>query len=140
MLRMIVGLKGTGKTKHLIELANHSVETSPGHVVVIEKGRKLIFDIRHQVRLIDTDEYSVNGADELYGLVCGALAANFDIKDVYIDSSLVKGFFFIHSSSSRYMLKKRRFDSSNKRAALTAKKNKGARARNSFVLMLFCSL
>lgn len=88
MVRMIVGLKGTGKTKALIELANKSVETSPGHVVVVEKGNKLIFDVRHQVRLIDTDEYGVKNADELYGLVCGVLAANFDFKDLYIDSSL----------------------------------------------------
>lgn len=88
MVRMIVGLKGTGKTKSLIDLANKSVETSPGHVVVLEKGNKLIFDVKHQVRLIDTDEYGVSGAEELYGLVCGVLAANFDFKDLYIDSSL----------------------------------------------------
>lgn len=88
MVRMIVGLKGTGKTKALIDLANRSVETSPGHVVVVEKGNKLIFDVKHQVRLIDTDEYGVKNADELFGLVCGVLAANFDFKDLYIDSSL----------------------------------------------------
>ena len=88
MIKLIVGLKGTGKTKHLIELANRSVETSPGNVVCIEKGSKLIFDIRHQVRLVDTDEYSIKSAGELYGLVCGILSANFDIKDMYIDSAL----------------------------------------------------
>ena len=88
MIRMIVGLKGTGKTKALIELANRAVETSPGHVVVIEKGNKLLLDLKHQARLIDTDEYKVSGASELYGLVCGALASNFDFKDLFIDSSL----------------------------------------------------
>ncbi|MEA4833468.1 hypothetical protein SDC9_169260 [bioreactor metagenome] len=88
MIKLIVGLKGTGKTKHLIELVNRSVETSPGNVVCIEKGNKLIFDIRHQVRLIDTEVYSVDSADSLYGLVCGVLAANYDIKDVFIDSAL----------------------------------------------------
>lgn len=88
MIKLIVGLKGTGKTKNLIELANKSVETSPGNVVCVEKGNKLIFDIKHQVRLVDTDEYDITNADELYGLVCGILAANFDIKDMYIDSAL----------------------------------------------------
>jgi len=88
MIKLIVGLKGTGKTKHLIELANRSVETSPGNVVCVEKGNKLIFDIKHQVRLVDTETYSIATADELYGLVCGVLAANFDIKDMYIDSAL----------------------------------------------------
>ena len=88
MIKVIYGAKGTGKTKTLIDLANKSVQTSPGHVVVVEKGNKLIFDVKHQIRLIDTDEYGVKGADELYGLVCGALSANFDFKDLSIDSSL----------------------------------------------------
>ena len=88
MVRIIIGLKGSGKTKHLIELANKAVETSPGNVVCIEKGNKLIFDVRHQVRLVDTDIYGISNADELYGMVCGIMSANYDIKDIFIDSSL----------------------------------------------------
>ncbi len=88
MVRIIIGLKGSGKTKHLIELANKAVETSPGNVVCIEKGNKLIFDVRHQVRLVDTDAFGISNADELYGMVCGIISANFDIKDLFIDSSL----------------------------------------------------
>lgn len=88
MVRIIIGLKGSGKTKHLIELANKAVETSPGNVVCIEKGNKLIFDVRHQVRLVDTDVYGISNADELYGMVCGIMSANYDIKDIFIDSSL----------------------------------------------------
>ena len=88
MIRLIIGLKGTGKTKTLIDLANKAVETSPGHVACIEKGNKLIFDVKHQVRLIDTEEYDISGAEMLYGLVCGIMATNYDIKDIFIDSSL----------------------------------------------------
>ncbi len=88
MVRIIIGLKGSGKTKHLIELANKAVETSPGNVVCIEKGNKLIFDVRHQVRLVDTDAFGISNADELYGMVCGIISANYDIKDIFIDSSL----------------------------------------------------
>ncbi len=88
MVRIIIGLKGSGKTKHLIELANKAVETSPGNVVCIEKGNKLIFDVRHQVRLVDTDAFGISNADELYGMVCGIMSANYDIKDIFIDSSL----------------------------------------------------
>ncbi|MBE6701204.1 MAG: hypothetical protein E7582_04875 [Ruminococcaceae bacterium] len=88
MVRIIIGLKGSGKTKHLIELANKAVETSPGNVVCIEKGNKLMFDVNHQVRLVDTDHFSINNADELYGMVCGIISANYDIKDIFIDSSL----------------------------------------------------
>ena len=88
MVRLIIGLKGTGKTKTLIELANKAVETSPGHVACIEKGNKLIFDVKHQVRLIDTEEYDIVGTEKLYGLICGIMATNYDIKDIFIDSSL----------------------------------------------------
>ncbi|MBR6633161.1 MAG: hypothetical protein IKL05_02525 [Clostridia bacterium] len=88
MVRIIIGLKGSGKTKHLIELANKAVETSPGNVVCIEKGNKLMFDVRHQVRLVDTDVFGISGSAELYGMVCGIISANYDIKDIFIDSSL----------------------------------------------------
>ncbi len=88
MLKLIIGLKGSGKTKHLIELANKAVEISPGNVVCIEKSNKLIFDVNHKVRLVDTEAYSVTNAEQLYGLVCGILATNYDVKDLFIDSSL----------------------------------------------------
>lgn len=88
MLKLIVGLKGSGKTKTLIELANKAAENSPGHVACIERSNKLIFDINHKVRLVDTDAYAVFGAAELYGLVSGILATNYDIKDLFIDSAL----------------------------------------------------
>lgn len=88
MVRLIIGVKGTGKTKQLIDLTNASVESSQGHVVCIERGDKLRYDIRREVRLIDTKEYEVKGAAELYGMVSGILATNYDVKDLYIDSSL----------------------------------------------------
>lgn len=88
MLKLIIGLKGSGKTKQLIELANKAVEVSPGHVVCVEKSNKLIFDVNHKVRLVDTEAYGVANADELFGLVCGILATNYDVKDLFIDSAL----------------------------------------------------
>ncbi len=88
MVRLIIGVKGTGKTKQLIDLTNSAVDSSNGHVVCIERGDKLRYDIRREVRLIDTKEYEVRGADELYGMVCGILATNYDVKDLFIDSSL----------------------------------------------------
>ncbi|MBR7185520.1 MAG: hypothetical protein IKD37_07930 [Clostridia bacterium] len=88
MLKLIIGVKGTGKTKTLIEMVNKSLETTKGDVVVIEKGNKLIHDIKHQARLIDTDEYMVTDAQSLYGFVAGILASNYDVTDLYIDSAL----------------------------------------------------
>lgn len=88
MLKLIIGVKGTGKTKTLIEMVNRTLDTTKGAVVVIEKGNKLIHDIKHQARLIDTDEYMVTDAQSLYGFVAGILASNYDVTDLYIDSAL----------------------------------------------------
>ena len=88
MVKLIVGLKGTGKTKALIQLANTTVDTSNGTVVVIEKGNKLMHEIKYRARLINIDEYGVNGAEALYGFVCGILASDHDAKDVFIDHAL----------------------------------------------------
>ena len=65
MVTLLIGKKGTGKTKKLISLANEAVATSAGNVVVIEKGAKLTFDVTHKARLIDTDQYEVQGYDVL---------------------------------------------------------------------------
>ena len=88
MMKMIIGVKGTGKTKQLIELVNIATKTSSGNVVCLEKGNKLRFDINYQARLIDTDEYSVCDATTLYGFIAGLLAGNHDITDIFVDSAL----------------------------------------------------
>lgn len=88
MVKLIVGVKGTGKTKTLIEMVNSAVEKSSGSVVCIEKGAKLKFDIKYQARLIDTSEYDIANTDALYGLVCGLYAENYDITHIFIDSAL----------------------------------------------------
>ena len=88
MLKLIVGLKGSGKTKTLIEMANKAFEESNGSVVCLEKGSKLIYDIKHEIRLIDTDNYAIDDANSLYSFVAGILASNHDVTDLFIDSAL----------------------------------------------------
>lgn len=88
MLKLMIGVKGTGKTKALIHLVNTAVEQSHGDVVCIEKGDKLRYDVKYQARLIDTDEYFVTDAQSLFGFVAGLLAANHDVTDLFIDSAL----------------------------------------------------
>lgn len=87
-MKLLIGVKGTGKTKALIDLANSALESSNGSVICIEKGDKLRFDIKYQVRLIDSDEYHINDADALFGFVAGILASNHDVTDLFIDSAL----------------------------------------------------
>ena len=88
MLKLIIGVKGTGKTKSLINLVNTASAESKGDVVCIEKGVKLRYDVKSSVRLIDTEEYFVADTDALYGFVAGILASNHDITDLFIDSAL----------------------------------------------------
>lgn len=88
MLKLIIGVKGTGKTKALINMVNTAVENSSGNVVCIEKGDKLTYDVKHQARLIDTKQYFISDAQSLYGFVAGILASNHDVTDLFIDSAL----------------------------------------------------
>ena len=88
MIHVIAGKKGSGKTKKLVESANEAVSQSSGNVVVIEKGSKLTYDISHDARLIDIDRYGIQGADALGGFICGVCAGNYDVTDVYVDSTL----------------------------------------------------
>ena len=88
MLKLIIGVKGTGKTKNLINLVNTAVENSQGNVVCIEKGTKLRYDVKYKARLIDVNEYFVADAQSLYGFIAGILASNHDVTDLFVDSAL----------------------------------------------------
>ncbi len=88
MLNLMIGVKGTGKTKTLIEKVNAAVKASKGDVVCIEKGTQLRFDITSKVRLIDTEEYLVQDAEALYGFIAGILASNYDVTDLFVDNTL----------------------------------------------------
>lgn len=88
MVKLIIGVKGTGKTKALISMVNEAAEKTNGTVVCIEKGVGLRFDVKHSVRLINTNEYLVFDAEALYGFVAGILASNHDVTDLFIDGAL----------------------------------------------------
>ena len=88
MLKLMIGVKGTGKTKTLIEMVNTATKESNGAVVCIEKGDKLRYDIKYQARLINTKEYMICDAQSLYGFVAGILASNHDVTELFIDSAL----------------------------------------------------
>jgi hypothetical protein len=84
----MIGVKGTGKTKTLIEKVHAAAEVSKGDVVCIEKGTNLRFNVKNKVRLIDTEEYLIQDADALYGFIAGILASNYDVTDLFVDNSL----------------------------------------------------
>lgn len=88
MIKLIIGSKGSGKTKILIDKVNAAVETTKGHVVCIEKGNNLSRQLDRQVRLINADEYSITDFETFYGFIQGILAGNYDNREVFIDSIL----------------------------------------------------
>ena len=86
MVKVIMGLKGSGKTKELIESIQKALAEETGSVVCIEKGDSLRYDISYRARLIDATEYELKTIEQLKGFVSGLHAGNFDITHVFIDS------------------------------------------------------
>ena len=86
MIQIIMGLKGSGKTKKLIDSINEAVASAQGDVVCIEYGKKLTYDVNYRARLVDSKEYGINNLDMLKGFLSGLHAGNFDITNVYIDN------------------------------------------------------
>lgn len=91
MVKLIIGNKGSGKTKRLIDLVNNAVEKSNGNVVCIEKERLLTYDVNYRARLVETDHYGVSGYDAFYGFLCGIVAGDHDITDILVDATLKIG-------------------------------------------------
>lgn len=88
MIKLLIGLKGTGKTKALIESVNKALDESKGYVVCLEKGVGLRSSINYQVRLINTEDYCVDDASALGGMIAGIVAGNSDVTDIFVDGSL----------------------------------------------------
>ncbi len=86
MIHLIMGLKGTGKTKKLLDSIHSAVAEAHGDVVCIEYGKKLTYDVTYKVRLVDSKEYAISNSDMLKGFLSGLHAGNFDITHVFIDN------------------------------------------------------
>ena len=86
MIHVIMGLKGSGKTKKMIDSIHAAVANASGDVVCIEYGKKLTYDVNYRVRLVDSKEYGISNIDMLKGFLSGLHAGNFDITHVYIDN------------------------------------------------------
>ena len=88
MITLILGHKGSGKTKHLIACVNEAIDTSKGNVICVEKETKLTYDVNYRARLIATDDYEVKGYDTFFGFLAGVCAGDHDITDVLVDATL----------------------------------------------------
>lgn len=88
MIQLIIGHKGSGKTKRLVDMVNRAVDTSKGNVVCVEKETKLTYDVNYRARLIAADYFDVKGYSALYGFLAGICAGDHDITDILVDATL----------------------------------------------------
>ena len=86
MVQLIVGDRGKGKTKHLIDGANEAVVNSAGNIVYLDKNSKHMYELNNRIRLIDVSQFPVKGYDQLEGFICGVISQDHDIQCIYIDS------------------------------------------------------
>lgn len=87
MISLIIGHKGTGKTKVLVERVNEAVHSSNGNVVCVEKETKLTYDVNYRARLVATDTFAISGYDAFYGFLSGICAGDHDITDIFVDAT-----------------------------------------------------
>jgi len=88
LVKLIMGLKGSGKTKSLIKLINEAIDSEHGDIVCIERAQKMTYDIPYTVRLIDASQYAFDGYDFFKGFLSGLHSANYDITHIFIDNVL----------------------------------------------------
>ena len=88
MVQLIVGKKGKGKTKYLLDKVNSEIKTVEGNIVYLDKSTKHMFELNNKVRLIDVSDYAFENSAEFIGFVCGIISQDHDLEQMYFDSFL----------------------------------------------------
>ena len=88
MVQLIVGEKGKGKTKHLLDKVNSEIKTISGSIVYLDKSTKHMYELNNKVRLIDVSQYLIENNDEFLGFISGILSQDHDLQQMYFDSFL----------------------------------------------------
>ena len=89
MVQLIVGKKGKGKTKYLLDKVNGAVKTAFGNIVYLDKNSKNMYELNNKIRLINVSDYLINDCDEFIGFICGIISQDHDLEQMYLDSFLV---------------------------------------------------
>lgn len=85
MVKLIAGLKGTGKSKQVVKTANEHVLNAKGNIIYIDDDNRPMHELDHKIRFIDVSELPICIASEFFGFVSGIIASNYDIEHIYID-------------------------------------------------------
>lgn len=88
MVQLIVGKKGKGKTKQLLDKVNGAIKSADGNIVYLDKSRKHMFELNNKVRLIDVSAFPLKNSDEFIGFICGIISQDHDLQEMYLDSFL----------------------------------------------------
>ncbi len=86
MIKVNIGLKGSGKTPKLIQAVNAAIDVEKGNVVCITEGNRLIHDISHKARMVNTESFDIRNIEMFEGLLCGIIAQDYDVTHIFIDS------------------------------------------------------
>lgn len=88
MVQLIVGNKGKGKTKVLLDRVNGAIKSANGNIVYLDKSSKHMYELNNKVRLIDVSEYPVDNSEQFVGFVAGIISQDHDLEAMYLDSFL----------------------------------------------------
>ncbi len=88
MIQLIVGNKGKGKTKQLLDKVNEEIKNVSGNIVYVDKSTKHMYDLNNRIRLINASDYIISTPDEFKGFISGIIAADHDLEQIYVDSLL----------------------------------------------------
>ena len=89
MVQLIVGKKGKGKTKQLLDKVNSAVKEVSGNIVYLDKSSKNMYELTTKIRLINVSDYMISDCDEFIGFICGIISQDHDLEQMYLDSFLV---------------------------------------------------
>ena len=85
MIQVILGKKGSGKSKQVVDMANKLVGEAEGDIVFIDDDSRCMLDVRHEIRFVNCSEYNVDDVNKFYGFLCGMISQDFDISHIFID-------------------------------------------------------
>lgn len=88
MVQLIVGKKGKGKTKQLLDKVNSEIKDIAGNIVYLDKSTKHMYELNNKVRLIDVSQYQMENSSEFIGFICGIISQDHDLQQMYLDSFL----------------------------------------------------
>jgi ABC-type phosphate/phosphonate transport system ATPase subunit len=85
MVKILAGKEGSGKTKHLLRMANEQVKVTTGNIVYLDSDKRHIYDLKHEIRFLNMEEFPIDNHNEFVGFLCGIISNDYDIETIYVD-------------------------------------------------------